>query len=147
MQGCRNLTVEAHATQLLPLPLTMFLKPLRYHVSEAVLAEVGTVDDAEPAVLKFLAGDHLERAAIRLPLLVDGDGSCLNARWLVQPELQDVAQPLLHFARGQKQHEEFSESLVAPARPRDPEHLRQVSGPELEKVLDEDAEGGHHLAN
>src|SRR2546427_3292421 len=31
----------------------------------SVVAEVGTVDDAEPAVVKFLARDHLERAAIR----------------------------------------------------------------------------------
>ena len=64
----------------------MLLEPLAYHVGEAVVAEVGTVDDAKPAVLKFLPRDNLERAAIRLPLLVDGDGSGLKACRLVQPE-------------------------------------------------------------
>src|SRR5207253_7152166 len=124
--------VGSSCAQLIPLPLTMFLEPLRYHAGEAVAPEVSPVNDAEPAVVKFLARDDLERATIRLAFLVDGDGSGLNARWLVQPELQDVAEPLLHLARGQKQHEKFSEPLVAPARPRDPEHLRQVTGPELE---------------
>ena len=46
----------------------------------------------------------------------------------------------------QKQHKQFAEPVVPLARPGDSEHLRQVLRSELEEVLDEDAEGGHHLA-
>src|SRR5438874_13817526 len=52
----------------------------------------------------------------------------------------------LHLARGQQQHEKLPEPVVTLAASGDPEHLRQIPSPELEEVLDEDAEGGHHLA-
>lgn len=117
-----------------------------YDVRKAVIPEISPVDDPKPAIVEFFTRDHLEGAPVRLAFLVDRDRGCPDSSRLVQPELQDVAQALLHFAGCQQKHEQLSEPVVALARPRDPEHFRQVLQPELKKVLDEDAEGRHHLA-
>ena len=68
----------------------MLLEPIGYHVRKAVVPKVSPVDDAKPAVVKLLAGNHFEGAPVSLTFLMDRDGSCLDSAGLVQPQLQDA---------------------------------------------------------
>ena len=47
--------LEAHAAQLSPPPLAVFLEPVGYHVGKAIVPKVSPVNDAKPSIVKRLA--------------------------------------------------------------------------------------------
>ena len=59
-------------------------EPVRHHVGEAIVPKVSPVDDAEPPVLKLLAGHDLQGSPVGLAFLVDRDGSCLDSARFVK---------------------------------------------------------------